>query len=530
MRFSNLINKRARTVKPNINIIHQDHIIMKSFKKLFILLAAVCLSFTACDSNNSSGEDDQVASVEANTQGTSNGNQVVISDIFSPDNGWVVIHRSNAEGNGPQVPEIIGKAMVNAGVNSDVAIQLEEGVSNDETLWAMLHEDTGTIGEYEFDGQNGLDLPVTVNEEIVMSSFMITQTDPSIEVMDQVNMGNIFSIGTVASAEDGWIVIHGPNANNDGPQIPEIIGKAPVEAGVNENVEIILDSGTEVSAGDNLYPMLHYDTGAEGTYEFDGQNGLDLPVITADGNIVLSSFEVLENMSTLTAEDQMVMNNSISVDVESDTDGWVVVHASNASNDGPQIPEIIGKAPIEAGMNTDVQITFDDGVVVEDGDVLYPMVHYDTGTIGTYEFDGQGPHDQPVITANGILVSSLTVSGSAAPAVTVNDQAVENGSLTISETLAAQIGFVVLHRDTGNDSPVVPASIGHGQVYTGQNTDLTIELNEGETLESGDKVWAMLHIDNGTIGSYDFDGSQGSDDPPVFDQMDNIVMVQFTIQ
>ena len=379
-------------------------------------------------------------------------------------------------------------------------------------------------------GENGLDLPVTLNDEIVMTSFMISQTDPAISVTDQVDRGNIFVIGSVSAAEDGWIVIHGPNANNDGPQIPEIIGKAPVSAGVNENVEIVLNEGAEVSTGDNLFPMLHYDTGTDGEYEFDGQSGLDQPVITAEGDIVLASFEVIENMSTLMAEDQTVMNNSIMVDVESDTDGWVVVHASNEANDGPQIPEIIGKAPIQEGMNTDVQITFDDSVVVEDGDVLYPMVHYDTGTIGTYEFDGQGPHDQPVITADGILLTSITVSGSAAPAVVAEDQAVEDGTLTISETMTGQIGFVVLHRDTGNDSPVVPASIGHGQVYTGQNTDLVIELNDGETLESGEKVWAMLHIDNGTIGSYDFDGSEGSDDPPVFDSMQNIVMVQFTIQ
>ena len=89
---------------------------MKSLNKLFIILAAVGLSFTACDNNNSSGEDDtDIPAVEANTQGTSNGNQVTISNVVSPENGWIVIHRSNAEGNGPQVPEIIGKSMIEAG-------------------------------------------------------------------------------------------------------------------------------------------------------------------------------------------------------------------------------------------------------------------------------------------------------------------------------------------------------------------------------------------------------------------------------
>ena len=501
---------------------------MKSLTKFFTFLIVAGLSFTAC--NNNSGTDDDntfVPSVEVNTQGTTNGNQVVISNIESPESGWVVIHRSNASNNGPQVPEIIGKTMVDPGTNTDVTIQLEEGVANEETLWVMLHEDTGEIGTYEFDGENGLDLPVVFEEEIVMSSFMISQTDPAIMVEDQVNKGNVFSL-SVNAAEDGWIVIHGPNANNDGPQIPEIIGKSPVEAGMNQDVEIVLSDGEMAEAGDNLFPMLHYDTGEIGTYEFDGNSGLDLPVMF-EGNIVLESFTVQENTSSLTAEDQTVMNNSIMVDVDSNTDGWVVIHRSNTNNDEPQIPEIIGKTPIEAGMNTDVEIMFNDGEVVEDGEQLWPMVHFDTGEEDVYEFDGQSPHDQPVVTADGILMTNITINGSSA-SLSVNDQAVENGTITISETNTNQIGFVVLHRDTGDDAPVVPASIGHGQVYLGQNNDLEISLDEGETVESGEKIQAMLHIDNGTIGSYDFDGSEGSDDPPVFDEANNIVMVQFTIQ
>ncbi len=501
---------------------------MKTLNKLFILLVAMGVSVTACDSDSSSAQEEtEIPLVEANTQGTSDGNQVIISNINSPEAGWVVVHRTNADGNGPQVPEIIGKTQVDAGVNTDVHIQLKEGVANDETLWAMLHEDTGKIGTYEFDGQSGLDLPIIFNDKIVMSPFMITQTDPAIMVSDQVNMGNIFTV-SVDAAEDGWIVIHASNAAGNGPQVPEIIGKASVKVGMNSDVQIMLKEDAQVAVGDQLYPMLHYDTGKIGTYEFDGQSGLDLPV-TFGGNIVLSSFEVLENTSTLTANDQTVMNNSIMVDVNSNTDGWVVIHRSVADGSGPQVPEIIGKSPIKAGMNTDVEIMFRDGEVIEDGEKIWPMVHYDTGEIGTYEFDGQSGLDQPVITANGILLTSIMVQGST-PSVVVEDQAVENGTLTISEALANNIGFVVLHRDTGSDAPVVPASIGHGQVYIGKNADLQISLDEDETLKSGDKVWAMLHIDNGTIGSYDFDGSAESDDPPVFDEMDNIVMVQFTIQ
>ena len=126
-------------------------------------------------------------------------------------------------------------------------------------------------------------------------------------------------------------------------------------------------------------------------------------------------------------------------------------------------------------------------------------------------------------------MTDITVSGAATGAIVAMDQAVTNSMITIDETMIGQIGFVVIHRDTGSDAPVVPASIGHGQIYLGTNNNLSITLDSGEAVTSGEKIWAMVHIDNGTIGSYDFDGTASSDDPPVIEG-GNIVMVQFTVQ
>jgi hypothetical protein len=102
--------------------------------------------------------------------------------------------------------------------------------------------------------------------------------------------------------------------------------------------------------------------------------------------------------------------------------------------------------------------------------------------------------------------------------------------VTIAEAMMKEDGFVVLHRDNGNDAPVVPASIGKAKLFLGNNTNVQVMLDDGETLQAGEKVWAMLHIDNGTTGMYEFDGSAESNDPPVFDESNNIVMIQFTIQ
>lgn len=501
-------------------------------KKFIVYMMVLMLPLVSCN-DNSTGADPGMEEPEENPtmlsvedQGTSNGNMVTIPAAEVEEGSWVVIHRSNEGGDGPMVPDIIGKAALEAGSNSDVSIQLEESVSDGEQLWAMLHQDTGTEGEYEFTGSDSPDQPITVQEEVVTKSFMISQTDPMVEAPNQVNKSNsggVFNV-SVDAAEQGWIVIHRSNADGDGPQVPEIIGKAWVEAGSNGMVQVTLNDGESVETGDTLWPMLHYDTGEEGVYEFDGNSGLDQPV-PLDGSIVLTNFTVQANQSTLTAADQTVIDNSISVDVDADAAGWVVVHRD--AGDGPQIPAIIAKAPIEKGMNTDVKISFGDSVVA-DGEQVWPMVHYDTGTMGEYEFDGNSGLDGPMIVGGNILMTEITLMGST-PSVTTNDQAAD-GDIAVAQANAMERGFVVIHRDNGSDAPDVSGIIGKADIYTGTNGELSIDLQDGESVSAGEKLWAMLHIDSNDNGSYDFDANDSNpDDPPVSDSNGDIVMVQFTV-
>lgn len=472
-------------------------------------------------------EDPATLSVE--NQGTSNGNQVVIPEAKVSEGSWVVIHRSNESGDGPMVPEIIGKAMLESGTNTDVSIQLQESVSDGEQIWAMLHKDTGTKGEYEFTGSDSPDQPIMMNGEVLTKPFSITQTDPAISSPNQVNKSNsggVFNVD-VKAAEEGWIVIHRSNSAGDGPMVPDIIGKAPVEAGDNGTVQITLNDGESVETGEKLWPMLHYDTGTDGEYEFSGSDSPDQPVFF-NGNVVVSNFTVQANQSTMTANDQMVMDNSITVDVDADAAGWVVVHRD--ADNGPNVPPIIAKAPVEKGMNTDVQISFGDSTV-SDGEQLWPMVHYDTGTIGDYEFDGQSGLDQPMIVDGNVLTKQITVSG-ATPSVAAEDQSADS-DIAVAEANAMQRGFVVIHRNTqdsnGNDAPDVSGIIGKADIYTGTNGDLTVDLGDN-SVASGEKLWAMLHIDSNDNGTYDFDANDSNpDDPPVTDSNDNIVMVKFTV-
>jgi hypothetical protein len=93
-------------------------------------------------------------------------NMVTVDTVVSDGPGWIVIH---ADDNGSP-GTVLGHTAVSDGENTNVMVELAtEGRT--EMLWAMLHQDTGTVGTYEFPGG---DPPVTLDGNIVMQSFMVT--------------------------------------------------------------------------------------------------------------------------------------------------------------------------------------------------------------------------------------------------------------------------------------------------------------------------------------------------------------------
>ncbi len=93
---------------------------------------------------------------------------------------------------------------------------------------------------------------------------------PLVEASDQAIMANSVTVARVVAAQDGWIVIHVNTPDNKpGP----VIGQTAVKTGENTNVKVMLSQMP--NAGDKVWPMLHIDAGAIGTYEFPGA---DVPV------------------------------------------------------------------------------------------------------------------------------------------------------------------------------------------------------------------------------------------------------------
>ena len=109
--------------------------------------------------------------------------------------------------------------------------------------------------------------------------------------------------------------------------------------------------------------------------------------------------------------------------------------------------------------------------------------------------------------------------GQATDTVTAADQPIVSGSIVVAEVNATADGWIAVHIDQGGKPGPV---IGHAAAPKGKTSNLAVKLEQDVPV--GGKVWPMLHIDAGTIGTYEF---PGPDAPVVVDG--NIVMKQISI-
>src|SRR5690606_21727717 len=91
--------------------------------------------------------------------------------------------------------------------------------------------------------------------------------------------GDTLTVAQALIDAPGWLAIHSNNEGRPGP----VLGSAPLRPGVNRNIAITLDP---MAAGSLVFPMLHYDTGEVGVYEFGTVEGADGPVRVAETTVV----------------------------------------------------------------------------------------------------------------------------------------------------------------------------------------------------------------------------------------------------
>ncbi len=421
-------------------------------------------------------------SVIVNDQSVAPLNEVVIQEAVSDGIGFIVIHSDD----GGQFGEVIGQAPLSGGSNADVRVQLQRDLRNGEALYAMLHIDNGVLGQYEFDGNNGLDAPATnLAGEIVAPRFVVS-FEPAVMVMDQV-AAPVDQVRVESALLDGagWIVIH---ADDGGPG--PVIGKLALNHGLNEGLIVQLDR--PVVSGQTLYAMLHTDDGVLGSYEFDGNNGLDGPIQDSVGNVVAPPFVATFAPELLVRDQPIDPRTEIYVQqVTSVGPGFIVVH----EDANPGIGAPIGYVALNNGSTSSVAVTLDRNAVP--GETLYAMLHRDTGMVGVYEFAGAGSPDGPVVDGGGNLIApAFTVHF---PEIVVQSQTVTPTDEILVQTASLQgPGFVVIHADAGGGPGAV---LGNAAISAGTTQDIQVVLVRSAL--NGERLHAMVHWDRGLIGTYE---------------------------
>lgn len=76
------------------------------------------------------------------------------------------------------------------------------------------------------------------------------------------------------------------------------------------------------------------------------------------------------------------------------------------------------------------------------------------------------------------------------------------GQIIIEEVATSRDGWVSIHKAQENGGIVLPDSIGEARVDSGDSEEIIVDLWEAPAV--GEKLWVLLHIDNGERGTYEF--------------------------
>lgn len=78
------------------------------------------------------------------------------------------------------------------------------------------------------------------------------------------------------------------------------------------------------------------------------------------------------------------------------------------------------------------------------------------------------------------------------------------GQVTIEKIATSRDGWVSIHKSKPDGSIQQPEGIGEARVDSGDSENIVVDLWEAPAV--GDKLWALLHIDAGERGLYEYPG------------------------
>ena len=398
---------------------------------------------------------------------------VTISSVTTPEDAWLVIH-ANHDGS---LGEVLGQTAVTAGTSRDISVTIDP-LQATPNLVAMLHEDAGESGTFEFPG---VDDPWLEDGETVADDFNvdIRVTRPEITVADQELLEDgILEIDAIYAINPGWLLIHSDDDGAIGP----LLGFAAVKAGLSENLAIPFPWR---EATPTLHAVLYEDR--ERMNQLDYPEG-DLPVIV-NGQPVISSFNVTMPPDIFVL-DQPVIDSRIIVErVISEGPGWLVVY----HDDGGLPALIIGSAPLADGLNTLVEVEVLESAVTEQ---LHLQIHEDVAPVDEFNFPGS---DNPRL-YNGRLPATTTFLTNNGNYLLAEDQTLIDETITIPLIVLDEPAWLVIR---SGSTPETGAILNRTLLPAGINRDVTVELALDPDL-TYDELAAVLHRDAEDLNQFEY--------------------------
>jgi hypothetical protein len=98
------------------------------------------------------------------------------------------------------------------------------------------------------------------------------------------------------------------------------------------------------------------------------------------------------------------------------------------------------------------------------------------------------------------VLSACQTTPLTGPGVTVRSQRVSAGAVTVEQAFSAGPGWIVIHAQAEGKPGIV---LGHEALQEGLNRNVRVTIDAAAATPV---LYAMLHVDRGVIGSYEFPG------------------------
>lgn len=415
--------------------------------------------------------------IEAIEQAVDEEGEIVVSRVYAPDGGWLVVFAD--EDGQPGV--LLGHASLAPGEQRNLTVTVDPYLVT-PVVHLRLHADTGEAETFEYPDA---DEPIEVDGEPVATTVDIDVrvSAPAITVSDQVlERDGQLVVDAVTAAAPGWVAIHADEAGQPGA----LLGLSPVPIGESSDVLVRLN-WREVTR--RLHAVLYADGGEAGVFK-GGAEGEDAAVIVS-GQPVQASFTVQAPPDVYVLNQPIVAAEVVVERAFINDPGWIVVY----SNFEGFTDRLLGSAPLEAGENTQITVPIDPA---NSTDILHVLLHEDGGIEG--EFDN--PVDDPPIRDEEGQPLFFTFETDTGNYLITRNQPLGEGD-------TVEVPLVVSDLDTWvviwSDEDGAPGEIlGQTVVERGVRRNVQVDIDAGSATAT---LWAVLHQDNGILGEFEYPGA-----------------------